>query len=539
MFAFTATPKATTLQLFGRVNPKGQREAFHVYSMKQAIEEGFILDVLQNFTEYNTFFQINKEVEEDPRCKTIAAKKQIARFIELHETNIAQRVEVIIEHFHTTVMEELGGMAKAMVITASRASAVKYRQAFEEYVTRKGYSDVKALVAFSGKVRMGDIEYSEPMMNGFSEEKLPKMFDSDDYNVLLVANKYQTGFDQPKLCAMYVLKKLRGVNAVQTFSRLNRICPPFDKKTFILDFVNTYDDIERAFAPYFTTTLLANSVTPNAVYDLEAKLDGYFVLDPADVEETAEILYKDNIDSKDRKRITFFLQKSEKQIKQYELIKQLEIVGVIRHFIRFYQFLIQASCFEDVELHKKYLFCEYLDAFLDIRNPGGGFDLTGMIKAEKFVQKKGEEHKKPKHTADPIVKLPTAETFNLTPDKIERLSVIIAEINSRTGKTYDNDVAVKAMLQIKDILMKSEKLKESARNNTERDFEFSYFDDIDDALVEGLSQNQDFFSLLLNNEEIKKEVLGIFASEIYESLREDNSLPMVAEDEAMYGTPEE
>ena len=519
MFAFTATPKATTLQLFGRVNPKGQRTAFHVYSMKQAIEEGFILDVLQNFTEYNTFYQINKEVEDDPRCKTIDAKRQIARFIELHETNIAQRVEVIIEHFRTTVMEELGGMAKAMVITASRAGAVKYRQAFEDYVNRKGYNDVHALVAFSGKVKVDEVEYSEPMLNGFSEDKLPKKFDSDEYNVLLVANKYQTGFDQPKLCAMYVLKKLRGVNAVQTFSRLNRICPPFDKKTFILDFVNSYEDIEKAFAPYYTTTLLANSVTPTAVYDLEAKLDGYFILDPGDIEETAKILYKDSIDAKDRKRITFFLQKAEKQIKQNEIIKQLEIVAVIRHFIRFYQFLIQASCFEDVELHKKYLFCTYLDAFLDIRNPGGGFDLTGMIKAEKFVQKKGEEHKKSKLHADPIVKLPTAEAFNLTPDKVERLSVIIAEINSKTGKTYDNDVAVKAMLQIKDILMKSKKLRESALNNTEKDFEFSYFDDIDDALVEGLSQNQDFFSLLLNNEEIKKEVLGIFTSEIYESLR--------------------
>lgn len=535
MFAFTATPKATTLQLFGRVNPKGQREAFHVYSMKQAIEEGFILDVLQNFTEYNTFYQINKEVEEDPRCKTIDAKRQIARFIELHETNIAQRVEVIIEHFRTTVMGELGGMAKAMVITASRAGAVKYRQAFEDYVNRKGYSDVRVLVAFSGKVKVGETEYSEPMMNGFSEDKLPKQFDSEDYNVLLVANKYQTGFDQPKLCAMYVLKRLRGVNAVQTFSRLNRICPPFDKKTFILDFVNSYEDIEKAFAPYYTTTLLANSVTPSAVYDLEAKLDGYFVLDPGDIDEMSKILYKDNIDARDRKRITFFLQKAENRVKQYDIVKQIEIVSVISHFIRFYQFLIQVSSFEDVELHKKYLFCNYLDSFLDISNPGGGFDLTGMIKAEKFVQKKGEEHYKPKLHADPIVRLPMAEAFNLTPDKVERLSVIIAEINSRTGKTYDNDVAVKAMLQIKDILMKSEKLKESARNNTEKDFEFSYFDDIDDALVEGLSQNQDFFSLLLNNEEIKKEVLGIFASEIYESLREDSDLPMAAEKEVKYG----
>ena len=236
MFAFTATPKPTTIQLFGRLNTKGQREAFHVYSMKQAIEEGFILDVLQNFTRYETFYQINKEIEEDPRCKTNAAKRQIARFVELHDVNIGQRIEVIVEHFRTTVMNELGGQAKAMVITASRQAAVKYRQAFEDYITKKGYEGIHALVAFSGKVKLPDdeTEYTEASLNGFPEDRLTKEFDTDAYQVLLVANKYQTGFDQPKLCAMYVLKKLRGVNAVQTLSRLNRICPPYDKKTFPL-----------------------------------------------------------------------------------------------------------------------------------------------------------------------------------------------------------------------------------------------------------------------------------------------------------------
>ena len=293
IFAFTATPKPTTIQLFGRLNKHGQREAFHVYSMKQAIEEGFILDVLQNYTEYSTFYQLNKEIEDDPRCKTNAAKRQIARFIELHETNIAQRVEVIVEHFRTTVMQELGGQAKAMVITASRQGAVKYRQAFEEYITKKGYDGIHALVAFSGKVKLpdDDKEYTEASINGFPEDRLTKEFDTDNYQVLLVANKYQTGFDQPKLCAMYVLKKLKGVNAVQTLSRLNRICAPYDKKTFVLDFVNTYEDIKAAFAPYYTTTLLANSVTPNAIYDLEATIDAYALFDPADIEAANDILY--------------------------------------------------------------------------------------------------------------------------------------------------------------------------------------------------------------------------------------------------------
>ena len=522
VFAFTATPKATTLELFGRQNSKGQKQAFHIYSMKQAIEEGFILDVLQNFTEYKTYYQINKEIEEDPRCKTVDAKRQIARFVELHETNIAQRIEVIIEHFRTIVMSELGGMAKAMVITASRASAVKYHRAFEEYIAKKGYANIKSLVAFSGKVKLPDeeTEYSESSINGFFEERLTKEFEKEDYKVLLVANKYQTGFDQPKLCAMYILKKLRGVNAVQTLSRLNRICPPFDKKTFILDFVNKYEDMVDAFKPYYTTTLLANSVTPTAVYDLEAKLDGYYILDPSDIDCAVEILYQKEITAKDKQKLTFYFKRAQTRLEQYgDVMKQLEIVAVMRHLVRFYEFLIQVSCFEDIELHKKYLFVTYLLSYIDIKHPGGGYNLDGKIKASNFVQKKGEVHTKEKLNADPIIKLPTADSITLPEDKQERLSVIIAEINSKTGKSYDNDVAIKAMLQIRDLLLKSEKLRTSAKNNTEKDFEFTYFDDIDDALIEGLSQNQDFFSLLLNNEEIKREVLGIFTSEIYKSLR--------------------
>ena len=521
MFAFTATPKPTTIQIFGHQNTKGQKEAFHVYSMKQAIEEGFILDVMQNYTEYSTFYQINKEIEDDPRCKTNDAKRQIARFIELHDTNIAQRVEVIVEHFRTTVMQELGGQAKAMVITASRQSAVKYHQAFENYIAKKGYEGIHALVAFSGKVKLPDDEreYTEASMNGFPEDRLTKEFDTDKYQVLLVANKYQTGFDQPKLCAMYVLKKLKGVNAVQTLSRLNRICAPYDKKTFVLDFVNSYEDIKSAFAPFYTTTLLANSVTPSAVYDLEAKIDAYGILDPADIEAANDILYDDKVNGKQKQRLTFFLQKSKKLIEHYEYNTQRQCVADMRSFVRFYEFLLQVSSFEDTDLHKKYNFVSYLLAYINIKHPGGGFNLDGKIKATNFVQKKGEEHKSADLVADPVMKLPTAEHFGLTEDKEKRLSEIIDEINSRTGKNYDNDLVVRAMLQIRDILMKSEKLKTSARNNTQQDFEFSYFDDIDDALIEGLSQNQDFFSMLLSNDEMKRQVLGIFSDEIYKSLR--------------------
>lgn len=217
-------------------------------------------------------------------------------------------------------MQELGGQAKAMVITASRQGAVKYRQAFEDYITKKGYDGIHALVAFSGKVKLPDdeCEYTEASMNGFPEDRFTKEFDTNAYQVLLVANKYQTGFDQPKLCAMYVLKKLKGVNAVQTLSRLNRICAPYDKKTFVLDFVNTYEDIKVAFAPYYTTTLLSNSVTPSAVYDLEAKIDAYAILDPVDIEAANDILYSQKVTGKQKQRLTFFLQKSKKLLERFE-----------------------------------------------------------------------------------------------------------------------------------------------------------------------------------------------------------------------------
>lgn len=523
IFAFTATPKATTLQQFGRLNDKGQYQAFHVYSMKQAIEEGFILDVLQNYVEYSTFYLINKKILDDPEMKTSDAKRQIARFIKLHETNIAQRIEIIIEHFRTTVMHELGGKAKAMVITSSREEAVKYKLAFEDYIKRKNYNDIKALVAFSGKLKLknDDTEYSEAMMNGFSEDKLTREFDKDDYQVLLVANKYQTGFDQPKLCAMYVLKKLKNVAAVQTLSRLNRICPPYTKKSFILDFVNTCEDMEKAFAPYYTTTLLSNTVTPQTIYELEAKVDGFYVVDPADIEDFSQLLYSGEITSKIKTRLNFLLNKSVKQLEKYDVPKQREFITNVRHFIRFYEFLIQVTCFEDVELHKKYVYLTHLEARLNIGDKGGGYNLDGKLQATNFVQKKEKETKNTKITGAPVVKLPVPGDGSITEAAKEKLSQIIEEINSKMGTKFDTDVAVKSMLQIKDLMMKSDSLKTSAKNNTEADFKDSFYSNVDDALIDGLEQNQDFYTLLLNNDEVKRNVLDIFVPEIYNMMRKE------------------
>jgi type I restriction enzyme, R subunit len=488
--------------------------------MKQAIEEGFILDVLQNYTTYNTFYTLNKEISEDPKCKTNDAKHQIARYIELNETNVAQRTEIIIEHFRQFVMNELGGQAKAMVLTHYKENALTYYNAFKAYIKKKKYSDLDALVAFSGKVKLdGDEEtYTEVKVNGFTEEQLPAKFDTNDFQILIVANKYQTGFDQPKLCAMYILKSLNGVNAVQALSRLNRICPPYKKKTFILDFVNSYEDMKKAFARYYTTTILSNTINPSSIADIEAKMDGYYVIDPFDIESCAKLMMKKSITAAEEKHLNFIFGKTEKVLKKHTFEEQKEILTTMRHFVRFYEFLLQATCYEDIELHKKYLFVSAFIDYVNIGQSGAGYDLRGKVKAINFIQKKDKEHKDEKLNSNPMVKLPTADDFGLTEEK--KLSEIIAEINAKSGKGYDTDIVVKSILQIRDLMMKSEKLKTSAKNNTADDFSFAFFDNVDDVLIDGLEQNSDFFSLLLNNDEMKHQVLGALVGDIYSSLRQ-------------------
>ncbi|MBR5310543.1 MAG: type I restriction endonuclease subunit R [Oscillospiraceae bacterium] len=519
MFAFTATPKPTTLNLFGTLNEDGKKVAFDLYSMKQAIEEGFILDVIKNYVTYKTYYRINKAIEDDPELETIAAKRKIAKYIELHETNIAQKVEIIIEHFKNNVMKELGGKAKAMVVTSSREAAVKYRNEFVDYVNHHGYTGIHALVAFSGKVPLDGKEYTEVVMNGFPEESLPEMFDSSNYQVLLVANKYQTGFDQPKLCAMYVDKKLNKVAAVQTLSRLNRICAPYDKKTFILDFKNEYEDIQNAFAPYYTETVLNETITPSDIRAVEAQVDGYNFLDIDDINDFNEYLYQEKRSGKDKAKMWSLLDKSLQIINKYSEIEKMEIRATIKRFIRFYSFLIQATCYENVDLHKKYNFLSYLVKEIEIGGGGNDFDIADKITASNFKQKKTGENSgdiEPK----PEVNLPKPNEVYFDEATKKKLSEIIEEINAMYNKDFDVDVASKSALQMRDILLKNGHLKDSAKNNSLKDFKFAYFDAVQDALLEGYEQNQDFFALLLDNEDKKKELMHVFLEDVYKNLRE-------------------
>ena len=363
-FAFTATPKAKTIELFGRPGAGNVPEPFHLYSMRQAIEEGFILDVLGNYTSYSTYYRLVKQAEDDkefPKRRTAVA---LAKFLTLHEHNVAQKTEVIIEHFRNQVRHRIGGRAKAMVVTSSRLHAARYMQAFDRYITERGYSDVHPLVAFSGTVRDPDTgeEFTEPSMNidtttgtSISESALPARFDSPDYQILLVAEKYQTGFDQPLLQAMYVDKRLDGVQAVQTLSRLNRTAAG-KTAPFVLDFVNDPDDIRQAFEPYYDQTRLQDCTDAYQLNELQHQLDGMQVYHHDEVQAFAEVFYRPEHlrQPSDHALLEQQLQKACDRFAALDDDTQTEFRDRLSAFVGLYAFVSQIIPYTDSSLERLY-----------------------------------------------------------------------------------------------------------------------------------------------------------------------------------------
>lgn len=557
MIAFTATPKPDTLQLFGTLNNKGQKESFDVYSMRQAIEEGYILNVLDNYVTWKTYCHINKTIEDDPELKSITAKRKMARFIDLHDTNITQKVEIIVEHFRQNVKHLLGGSAKAMVITSGREQAVKYQQAMEAYITKNGYTGLRALVAFSGKVKLDGAEYTEAKMNGIPEEELRYEFDRSCYQVLIVADKYQTGFDQPKLVAMYVDKKLKKTAAVQTLSRLNRICPPYDKTTFVLDFKNDYDVIEEAFRPYYHDTILFETVSPADIRDLDREIEGYEVLDADEIDRFNAYLYQERRTDRDKQQMWSLLDAALRRIRKKDEKQQREIRITMRRFLKGYCFLIQATSYENLELHKRYNYLSYLVKEIDPGNGGNNFDIADKITVSHFRQKQESEHTGGLIEAKLDVAIKKPKPASLEEEQKKRLSEIIEELNALYDKNYEPDSATKTAQQIRDILLNDPNLKErlqkSARSNTYDDFKFTYNDCVQDALVKGYDQNVDFYTLLLSHADVRDRIAQVFMHEIYKLLKGEqpgenvggesapyridrSGLMMVAEPPAQYGS---
>lgn len=359
-FAFTATPKHITLQRFGRMTENGQ-EAHHVYSMRQAIEEKFIIDVLENYMTYQAYYEIEKLIEEDPKLATKQAKRAIHQKIELHDTAISQKVAIIVDHFTTHVSGMLNGDAKAMVVTSSREQAMKYHRQIATYL-KDHHLAYKALVAYSDKID----GVSESQVNGFSEESLPAEFDKvgkDACRVLIVADKYQTGFDQPKLCAMYIDKKLAGVQTVQTLSRLNRTYPG-KEEVHVLDFRNATSDIQEDFKPYFETTIMEGGINAWDIHHLENRIMNTGFIDTSAMKDVATV-YETRRDKtgKDQAKINAAANVCVDRYNEADPDEQDEFRQLVASYRRFYVFVAQVSELNDTDLEKLYL---YISAVQDL-----------------------------------------------------------------------------------------------------------------------------------------------------------------------------
>lgn len=400
-FAYTATPKAKTMELFGRIGPSGKPEPFHVYTMQQAIEEGFILDVLQNYTPYKLAFKLTHDGQEydsdSPQVAQNEALKELMYWVRLHPTNIAAKVSIVVEHFRQNVAWRLDGKAKAMVVTGSRKEAVRYKLAFDKYIADKGYKGLSALVAFSGEVDDPELSpeaFTEANMNpGLRGRKLAEAFKGDDYQVMLVANKFQTGFDQPLLVSMYVDKKLSGVAAVQTLSRLNRTAKGKDV-TYILDFVNEPLDILESFKPYFRDAQLTDIADQNLVHNIEAKLDNSGIYNLSEVEEVAKafVLRKGNNKlsaslAPVKARFWKMFEAAAESANRIELDKLIDFRKTLLAFTKTYDFLSQIYNYEDTSLEKKAIFYRLLSREIRDNSPRENIDLNGVELAKLGFRK--------------------------------------------------------------------------------------------------------------------------------------------------------
>ncbi|MFA5097851.1 MAG: type I restriction endonuclease [Candidatus Margulisiibacteriota bacterium] len=523
-FAFTATPKAKTMEVFGQKGIDGKPLPFHLYSMRQAIEEGFILDVLENYTTYQLFFQLSKKIEEDPNVNKKKAAIAIARFLTLHPYNLAQKTEVIIEHFRQVTMKKIGGKAKAMVVTASREHVVRYKHEFDRYLAEKGYKDIKALVAFSGKVLLDGIppEYTEARMNGFGEKELPNKFAGAEYQILLVAEKYQTGYDQPLLHTMYVDKRLDGVKAVQTLSRLNRTCPG-KEDTFVLDFVNKRDDILAAFQPYYEQTQLTETTDPNKLYDLKTKIDSFQVVLKPDVDAFCSVFYKNKkLHTKNEHAQLNAL--VDIAVARFEAIEDEgqkdDFENTLGVFIRLYAFLSQIIPFQDIDLEKYYTYSRYLLKKLPPRENGSRYHLDDEVALEyyrlqKITEGKIELQKDSGAAIKPMSEAGTKE------DKEEyaHLSEIIKLLNDRFGTDFTE--ADKLFFdQIEEEMVLDEKLGVQAKNNTIDNFKYGFDDMFGDKLVERMDQNQDIFNKIMDDKAFASVVKDYMLKKVYKRLSE-------------------
>ena len=559
-YAFTATPKEKTLQLFGTLpdpslppSETNLPQPFHIYTMKQAIEEGFILDVLLGYTTYKLFYKLeHANPKKDQEVESKRAKAKIAKWLSIHPYNIAQKVQIIIEHFRTHVAHMLDNQAKAMVVTSSRQSAVRYKLAFDAYIKEHRYVGMEAMVAFSGKViddtEGVEKEYTEANMNpNLRGRDMRKAFNTNEYQVMIVANKFQTGFDQPKLCAMYVDKKLGGVDCVQTLSRLNRIYPG-KEQTFILDFVNEAEDIKAAFEPYYKTTVLEDVTDPNIVYDLQTKLESGGIFTASEVEAYAKAFfdpkgtqaqmssaikpavdrykmrYKEAVgkihdleedlkraeesgDEKSVHNLTLKRQDEAKAKKELEIFKKN-----LTTFVRMYEFLSQIVDYQDEELLALYVFAKGLIPNLKTVDDKEPIDLSAVELTHYKLRKQKEESIRLDDEVHPLSPVNPGEARPHDPDK-ELLSRIVREISALFEGELSEDDMLNYARTISDKVMENKKVIHQVANNTKEQAMMGGFSEaISTAVIDSLDVHRNLATQLLG-EELK---LRRFANIIYE-----------------------
>lgn len=525
-FAFTATPKYKTLQVFGDKDENDKPKPFHLYSMRQAIEEGFILDVLQNYTTYELYFKLTKAIEEDPQLNRRKAAQAIGKYVSLHPHNLAQKTEIIIEHFRNIVSKKIGGQAKAMLVCGSRLHAKRYFEEFRRYIKSMGYEkEIKILVAFSGKVVDDNFPdgVSEPDMTGYSEKELPTIFEKDEYKILIVADKYQTGFDQPLLHTMYVDKKLSGVKAVQTLSRLNRMNPG-KEDTFVLDFANDRQTILDSFQPYYEVTSVTEETDINHLYDLKARLDDFQVYWTQEIEAFANIYFDPKTKLNNPKQQKHLYAFTDPAVDRFKAIaeeeKQDEFKKGLRSWTNLYAFLSQIMPFIDSEFEKFYAYAKLLQTRLPKRELSESLHLDDEVALEYYRLQKIKEGAIELQKGEEGELSGTSEAgLKRAKDEEALLSEIINILNDRFGTEFEE--ADKLFFdQIEAELMDDETLQIQARVNKIDTFKFAFNDKFIDKLIGRMDQNQEIFEKILENKVFGDLVKELMMNKIYKKMNE-------------------
>lgn len=521
-FAFTATPKFKTLCVFDEPGLDG-KAPFHHYSMRQAIEEGFIHDVLAHYTCYKRYYKLIQKVENDPEVPRRKTARALARFVEFHDYEIAQKVEVIVEHFRTHTRHKIGGRAKAMVVTGSREHAVRYKLGFDRYIKDKAYTDVKSLVAFSGEIMLkefGDKKFTEVgMNNGIKESELPEKFNTEEYQVLLVAEKYQTGFDQPLLHSMYVDKRLAGIQAVQTLSRLNRTTRG-KTDTFVLDFVNDPAEIYTAFKPYYEATPKGDDTDPQHLNTLAHKLAGWKVFTEAEVSSWCEIWFRNRMTPTggEHKKLNAVLDLAVERFKQLGEEDQNLFKGQLVSFRNLYGFVSQIIPYQDSDHEKLYTYARFLLTKLPHTTDARRVHVDDEVELKYYRLQKISEGAIDLKAGEPEALYGPTDVGTGQADEDVQLSTLVGKLNERFGTEFTPADQL-FFDQVRETAVANEQLRQAGMVNSIENFEPVFNKQLENLFIERMDGNEEIFVRLMNDEAFRNIAANHLMRAVYSQIR--------------------